>query len=212
MTPLAKPTDIRAVIFDLGRVLVDIDNQFLVEKLFKGFEADNLQELGRKTMSDPAMIAFNTGQMHPEEFHRRMCKHFQLEADFDTFKKLWCDIFIPMNGIEALVDTVSKHAAVGLLSDTDPIHWNFIRNRWPWVGRIPNPTLSYEVGVMKPHADIYLAAAKNVNTNPQQCLFIDDLQVNVDGARAVGMQATRFETVDALARMLENMNLLKTQD
>jgi HAD superfamily hydrolase (TIGR01509 family) len=57
---------------------------------------------------------------------------------------------------------------------------------------------------MKPDAKIYLAAANNVKTPPEQCLFIDDLKVNVDGARAVGMQAIRFESVFRLEQQLRN--------
>ena len=197
--------DIHAVIFDMGRVLVDIDNRLLVEKLFKGLDANNLQELGRRTMSDPAMVKFNTGRMGAEEFHRRMCETYQLDLNFEAFKKLWCEIFCTMNGMETLVGRVSTSLKVGLLSDTDPVHWNFIRNRWPWIGSIANPTLSYEVSVMKPDAAIYLAAAQNVGVGAEHCLFVDDLQANIDGAAAVGMQGIRFESVSRLEQQLKNL-------
>jgi putative hydrolase of the HAD superfamily len=205
-------TNVQAVIFDLGRVLVDIDNQFLVETLFKGLETDNLQELGRKTMSDPAMVEFNTGRMGAEEFHRRMCDTYKIEPDFEIFKKQWCEIFTTMDGMQNLIKHISKDVTMGLLSDTDPIHWNHIKKTWPWIGEIRNPTLSYEIGVMKPNAEIYLTAARNVNTPPEQCLFIDDLQANIEGAQDVGMQGIRFETVEALARELQKMHLLQTWD
>ena len=61
---------------------------------------------------------------------------------------------------------------------------------------------------MKPNAGVYLAAAENVQTPPQHCLFIDDLQANVEGARAAGMQAIRFESVYTLARDLKKIQLL----
>ncbi len=200
-----NPKTIQAVIFDLGRVLINIDNILLAEKLFKGMDAGNPQELGSRTMSDPAMIAFNTGQIGIEEFHRRMCRSFRLTMDIDVFKSLWCEIFYTMDGMEELVGRVLKKTAVGLLSDTDPIHWSFIRRRWPWISAIKNPTLSYEVGVMKPDAKIYLTAANNINTPPEHCLFIDDLRSNIEGARAVGMQAVRFESVSHLEQQLRNI-------
>ena len=200
-----KPVDIRAVIFDLGRVLVNIDNTLLVEKLFKGLDGSNLQELASKTMHDPAMVAFNTGRIGPEAFHRRMRETYRLEPDFETFKQLWCDIFYTMDGMEDLVGNLSRRLAIGLLSDTDPIHWEYLRTTWPWIGAIKKPTLSYEVGVMKPDAAIYLAAARNVATEPAHCLFIDDLEANVEGARAVGMQAVRFENPAALLKDLDGV-------
>ena len=64
---------------------------------------------------------------------------------------------------------------------------------------------------MKPQAGIYLAAAKNVNAPPERCLFIDDLEVNVEGARAVGMQGIRFETVKLLTDRLTELGLLAVE-
>lgn len=203
---------IKAVVFDLGRVLVDIDNTFLVETFFKDLDTSDLQELGRKTMSDPAMVEFNTGRMPPEEFHRRMCETYCLELDYDTFAEDWCKIFRTMEGMEQLVSRIRPDISIGLLSDTDPIHWNYIKAGWAWIGNIPNPTLSYQVGVMKPDKKIFLAAAGHVNTPPQQCLFIDDLQANVRGARAAGMQAIGFVSVADLTASFGRMGLLKTQD
>lgn len=199
---MTKPT-IEAVIFDLGRVLVAIDNTLLVEQLFKGLDTTDLQELGRKTMSDPAMVEFNSGRMTVETFYEKMSATYHWDLDFDSFCRLWCRIFYPMNGMEEFVTQLRDRVKLGLLSDTDPLHWNHIITTWPWIADFENPTLSYQVGVMKPSAEIYLAAADNVNTPPEKCLYIDDLDINVDGARAVGMTAVRFESVKQMEKVLK---------
>jgi hypothetical protein len=59
---------IEAVIFDLGRVLVAIDNRLLVERLFKGMDPADSQQVARRTMADPAMVAFNSGQIARRNF------------------------------------------------------------------------------------------------------------------------------------------------
>ena len=207
MTDTNTQPEIHAVIFDMGRVLVDIDSKLLVEKLFKGLDASDLQELGRKTMAHPAMVKFNTGRMDAQTFHRCMCESYGLELSFEAFTSLWCAIFVTMKGMRELLEKIPPHITVGLLSDTDPVHWSFIRRRWAWIDAIEKPTLSFEVGVMKPQAGIYLAAAKNVNAPPEHCLFVDDLEVNVEGARAVGMQGLRFETVKLLTGRLTELGL-----
>lgn len=200
--------DIEAIIFDMGRVLVDIDNHLLVEKLFKNLNVDDPQELARKTMGHPAMVEFNTGRMDPQTFHRHMCESFELDMDFEAFTSLWCKIFRTMEGMEQLLEKIPPRVTIGLLSDTDPVHWDHIRATWPWIGRIKCPTLSYKVGVMKPNPEIFETAAANVGTVPEQCLFIDDMDVNVQGARAVGMHAIRFETVKTLTDQLRELGLL----
>ncbi|MDH4202877.1 MAG: HAD family phosphatase [Phycisphaerae bacterium] len=210
MTDTGTQPDIRAVIFDLGGgVLVNMDSAPLKEKLYVNLNPDEIGEPERHFLRNPIMVSFNRGQTTPEEFFRRTCERYRLDLDFETFKDLWCDMFWTMDGMEELVGRVSKKATIGLLSDTDPLHWNYIRTTWPWINRIKKPTLSFEVGVMKPDAAIYLAASENVRTPPPQCLFIDDLQANVDGARAAGMRAIRFENRDSLARDLAISGLLE---
>jgi len=49
--------------------------------------------------------------------------------------------------------------------------------------------ISGEVGARKPEREIYLIAAERLDVEPQECVFVDDLLQNVEGARAVGMEA-----------------------
>jgi putative hydrolase of the HAD superfamily len=199
---------IRAVIFDLGRVLVAIDDTLLVEHLFKGLDAADTQQLARRTMADPAMVEFNSGRMTPQAFYEKMRRTYRWKLTFNEFKSLWCRIFYPMDGMEALISQLRGKVTLGLLSDTDPLHWSHIVTAWPWISGFENPTLSYQVGVMKPDPEIYRTAAKNVHTPPENCLYIDDLADNIEGAHVVGMNAVRFETIAQLKHVLKNLRLL----
>ena len=53
---------------------------------------------------------------------------------------------------------------------------------------------SAEVGMAKPEAGIYTLAAERLGLNPGECVFVDDLDANVEAARQVGMQAVLFRT------------------
>jgi putative hydrolase of the HAD superfamily len=203
-----KKTTIEAVIFDLGRVLVAIDDTLLVERLFKGLDAGDTQQLARRTMSAPAMVEFNTGRIDAQAFYERMRHAYQWDFDFNTFCELWCRIFYPMEGMQDLVMQLRGTVKLGLLSDTDPVHWNHIITTWPWISVFEKPTLSYQVGVMKPEPPIYLVAADNINTPPEKCLYIDDLEDNVIAARAVGMSAVRFENVAQLKNVFKREKIL----
>lgn len=200
-------TAIEAVIFDLGRVLVGIDNDVMVEKLFAHIGTDDPQLVAR-TMQSSHMIDLCSGRIDLQGFHRQMSETYQSDLSFDAFKELWCSIFYTMNGAEELLADLDGTVKLGLLSDTDAVHWHYLKDRWPWLETIPKPTLSYEVGLMKPAVEIYRRAAANVETPPEQCLFIDDLEANVQGARAAGMQAIRFESHARLRTQLKEFGIL----
>ena len=199
---------IEAVIFDLGRVLVAIDNQAMVKELFSHIGTDDPQ-LAAKTMKSSHMIDLCSGRIDLEEFHRRMSAAYNSDLGFAEFKDLWCSIFYTMDGAEELLGELNGTIKLGLLSDTDAVHWTYIKNRWPWLAMIPKPTLSFEVGLMKPAPAIYHKAAANVGTPPEKCLFIDDLEANVEGARAAGMAAVQFENIALLRHFLTSCGLLK---
>ena len=199
---------IEAIIFDLGRVLISIDSTLLVEKLFKGFDKNDPQFVQR-TMHNEHMIEFNTGRIGPETFHQYMCSDFGLDMDYNTFVPLWCSIFYTMDGMEELVLQLQGHVKLGLLSDTDPVHWPYVKKKWPWLNVFKKPTLSFEIGLMKPDPHIFLIAAQNVDTPPEKCLYIDDLQANVEGARAVGMTAVQFKSVRQLQKLLQDKCIIR---
>lgn len=65
--------------------------------------------------------------------------------------------------------------------------------------------LSYEHGLIKPEAGIYLLAAKRLKVEPQECLFIDDNVGHCEGARKVGMQTIHYQDFSQLKKDLERL-------
>jgi putative hydrolase of the HAD superfamily len=200
--------DVRAVIFDLGRVLIGLN---LSRGLF-GLLASTSEQPGGalldRLLKDELYVSFSTGKLPPDEFHRRLCERTDLDLSFAEFRQAWCEVFEPIPGMDRLLAEVATRLPVGLLSDTDPIHWADQLARNAWLGSIPNPTLSFETGLLKPHPGCYQAAAASVCQPARHCLFIDDLERNVDGARAAGMQAIRFEGCRALRAQLAGLGIL----
>jgi epoxide hydrolase-like predicted phosphatase len=65
--------------------------------------------------------------------------------------------------------------------------------------------LSYEHGITKPSADIFLLAAQRLNLDPRECVFIDDNASHCEGAEAVGMKAVKYEDFPQLKKDLEKV-------
>jgi len=202
---------IQAVIFDLGRVLVNVHVRRLMDFFCKEAGGGDAFQMLPRIMADPLMTQYSTGQIDSRRFHQALCDQYGLKLSFDDFALRWCDIFSPMDGMEEIVAALSDKFKLGLLSDTDPLHWEYIQSHFPLVRYFIRPTLSFEVGTTKPNREIYLAAAKNTGARPENCLFIDDLEENVNGAKAAGMQAIRFEGVEQFSMDLRKFGLLQSE-
>jgi len=82
-----------------------------------------------------------------------------------------------------------------------------MRQSAPWFREFDYVCFSAEVQLAKPDAAIFHACLKAVRSRPQECLFIDDRMENVEAARALGMQALIFESVQRLASEVRPFNL-----
>lgn len=200
---------IKAVIFDLGRVLIDV--KFNAERL-KFFDInpndENMETILEAAFKNPLFRQFNTGKLLPNEFYREFTSQHGLNMDFKTFKQKWCSIFEPVEGMEELFLSVQMNYPVGLLSDTDPLHWNYCLKHFPFLRSISRPTLSFEIGALKPAALCYQKAAENVGFAPNDCLFIDDRPINIEGAKKMRMQGILFENTLQLKTKLRELKII----
>jgi len=199
--------DIEAVIFDLGGVIVKIDFSRSLFRLFRDFEQPS-EEILRHLMADDLIAGYNTGQIQPEQFYEAVKRKFEMEISYEEFKDLWCDIFSPMPGMEELIRELQGKVKLGIFSNTDPLHWQHICATNPIMEVFIRPTLSFEIGMQKPAVESYRLAGRNVATPVENCLYIDDLEANVDAAHQAGMQGVQFENSRRLRGMLETIGLL----
>jgi glucose-1-phosphatase len=203
---------IEAVVFDLGRVLVNVDITRGIFGLFGHSLTNGTEAAVAQMMQEPAYAAYNAGKLTPQQFYKEMKMKFSLEADFAEFARQWCDVFDPMDGMYELVKELGGKVRLGLLSDTDPLHWKYLRRRFEVVALIERPTLSFETGFRKPAKEAYLAAVRNVSTAASRCLYIDDLMENVQGAMDAGLEAIQFVNVGQLRKDMINRSISLNQE
>ena len=104
--------------------------------------------------------------------------------------------------MSALVRRVNEHGIrTALLSNS----WGNTYPRDTWDGMFDDIVISGEVGLRKPEPEIFQLAAGRLGLEPAECVFIDDMQLNVDGARAVGMTAILHTEYDETRRALETL-------
>lgn len=200
---------VKAVIFDLGRVLVNVDMTLgFFRRIRDWYAGDDDVALMEKLFRDDLFRHFAMGKIEPRQFYEQLCVRYQLSIDYTTFVTEWCDVFAPMDNIESVFFDLREKYTLGLLSDVDVLHWQYLIDFLPFLSKIEKPTLSFQTGYLKPYSRAYAIAAGHVNQPLHYCLFIDDRLINVEGAKYAGMQAVQFLSVSQLENHLKGRNLL----
>jgi putative hydrolase of the HAD superfamily len=123
--------------------------------------------------SNPAWNRYDTGRISSREFYQRVTAHFGVALPFSRFRDLWCDLFDPMEGIAELVQHLASRFPLFLLSNTNSLHFDYIKERF---AALLQPfrafVLSYEAGSRKPEPAIYQSLIRQ--GPPPGYLFIDD--------------------------------------
>ncbi len=199
--------DIRAVIFDLGRVLVKVDLTKGLFRQFTNYKNKNDLEIMEQLFGESLYPSLASGKITGQDFYEALRKEAELDLPYEEFAKEWCSIFGPMPGMRKLVLELSEKFKLGLLSDIGPIHWDYLYKEFPILLAFKNPVLSFKTGLMKPESGAYKMAAESVESDVENCLFIDDREINVQGAEDAGMSGLRFFSTEQLILDLKSLGL-----
>ena len=200
------PLKIKALALDLGNVLVKVDHMRFCRRL-ADMAGLTPEEVYARIFTSDLEPGFDTGRLSSEEFHRRVTDHFGVTLPFPQFSWWWNDIFAPMEGMAELVSRLAARYPLFLLSNTNPLHFNFIREHYPFLALFQSLVLSFEVGSRKPEPAIYQALIKRTGLSPGQCLFVDDKLPFVAAARDQGLTAWHFTAPQDFFRDLQRHGL-----
>jgi glucose-1-phosphatase len=198
----------KAVLLDLGNVIVglDMDRFYRAAALVCPFNVDQIPGRIRAAgLYEP----YERGEMLSEEFHRRFVEALQMNGvTFAEFGGLWGDMFLPAPLLSSeLLRGLSARYRLVLLSNTNDLHFRWIREHYPLLEHFHDYVLSYQVGVMKPSAEIYREAIRRARCLPEECFFTDDVEENIEGARRVGIDAQLFSGEEQLKKELAQRGL-----
>jgi epoxide hydrolase-like predicted phosphatase len=198
----------KAVIFDVGGVLIDWNPKYLYSKLLADEAAIEayLDEIG-----------FNTWNLALDEGGRWEPAIAELVAKFPHHKDLieaahlrWHEMLggdIP--GTVAILKRLAD-AGVPLYAITNYSSEKFIETveRFPFFALFRDIVVSGDEKLLKPEAAIFRMCLDRNGLKAQDCVFIDDVARNIDGACAVGIDAILFESPEQLERDLKARGLL----
>jgi len=190
---------IRTVIFDLGGVIVPLDfpNAYRALAACCPIPAAELPHRISRTGLVPL---YESGALTDAEFTRQFCDALGLDISSGQFRTLWNSLFGSHTLIpdSLLADLKQQGFRLVLLSNTNGLHFDMIREQYPLLNHFDDFVLSYRVGATKPSPRIYEEAIARAQCLPHECFYTDDILPYVEAARHAGIDAVQFLSYEQL--------------
>jgi HAD superfamily hydrolase (TIGR01509 family) len=196
---MVKP---KAVVFDLGNVLLDFDYRIVSRKM-REFCPITEEELLKALNQSPLLHKYESGGLSSEQFFEEMKQACSFRGEFREFEAIFADIFRPVPEMIDLQKALEESGIpTFLFSNTNDIAIRHIRTAYPFVRNFTGEILSYEHGAIKPQPAIYGVVEKLSGFEGADLLYIDDRLENIEAGRERGWQTIHHhEPADTIRRV-----------
>jgi HAD superfamily hydrolase (TIGR01509 family) len=181
------------VLFDLGGVLMNFGGLGRLAELSGEKQGAALQT---RWISSGWVQAFERGACTAEAFAQGVVNDLELDLTPAAFLEdfsMWSAG--PFAGSLDLVRSLRGTIGMGCLSNTNAVHWQRHLDHWGLVRYFDWTFTSHELGMMKPDPAMFRHVIRTIGTTPDRLLFLDDVDENVQAARASGMCAEQTQGV-----------------
>ncbi len=199
---------IKTFIFDLGKVIVpfELDNQMKILEAVCDFKHAEIRE---RIFALEELTLLETGKIKARDLFEVLRETLGLRMNFNDFIAAWNSIFSLEPIIsESFIEQLAKKYRLIILSDTNELHFEFIKDNFPILQFFNDFVLSYEVGFVKPSAEIFRAAVEKAGCAAGECFFTDDKEANIAGAVKFGINAVQFVSAAQFEREIKLRNLI----
>lgn len=179
---------LKAVVFDFGNVVGFFDHHKTLARLTP-YTSWSPQRIYDEIYDGPLEDDLEAGRIGVEEFLRIFIERCELRCDADVLLAACGDIFTPNAAVCDLIPRLRDKCRVVLGSNTNPLHAAQFQKQFADVlAHFHHQVLSYAIGFRKPKAEFFRECVRRAECEPGECLFVDDLAVNIAGAKATGMR------------------------
>ncbi|MBL6763500.1 MAG: HAD family phosphatase [Verrucomicrobiae bacterium] len=199
-----------AVIFDLGKVLLDFDYSITARAL-AGQCAVPAEELRLHIDQSPLLLRYESGEMTTEEFYRTVREAAGYRGNYETFREAFGGIFAeipPMVDLQRRLKDAGVHCYI--FSNTNEVAIHHVKRNFPFFAGFDGYVYSHIVGAMKPAAKIYEAVEALVGLRGADLLYIDDREENIVAGRERGWHAVHHTAPATTIAAVEGSGLLPT--
>jgi epoxide hydrolase-like predicted phosphatase len=199
---------IKNIVFDVGGVIIKGDLYHYLNKHFKSREDFDvfMKTVNHRQMSH----IWDIGERPFSDVVKERIQQFPQYKDvLQDYDDNWIDVIIgEIKETVEIIKTLKKNGyKLYILSNFAKVKFDILIAKYSFSKYFDGIIISSEVKAVKPNADIYEILFSKFNLNPQECVFLDDLIENVEGAKKRGMQATQFTTPQEAAKFLKSLDI-----
>ena len=206
-----KAKEIKAVIFDLGNVLIGFDHTIAVKKILKHtpkksrdiydlfFDSDLTQE-------------FEKGKTGKLEFFQQVQTALELKISYGEFLPIWNEIFFSKPESEDFVGSLNSGIKLALLSNINQLHYEYIREEFSSTIGLFEPDKiipSFRTGFIKPDKEIYDLALKALDVPRESVVYVDDRLDLIEVALSYGIKSIQFKSAKELKQKFQDLGIIK---
>ncbi|MDB5226533.1 MAG: hypothetical protein JWN78_726 [Bacteroidota bacterium] len=199
---------ISLILFDLGKVIFDYswNNTFLYWSDITGIP---LEEIQSRFVLNEIWNEYECGKKSPQEICRFINSQINIKLTQKEFEEGCNNIYLELyEGINELLMELKNKYRIAALTNTNEVHCKV------WLKRYENTLvhfekifISNEMGMRKPDKNIYLQTLKQLNVQPQEVLFLDDLKENIESAKSIGIHTIQVSSFQQMKTELQKYRM-----
>jgi glucose-1-phosphatase len=196
----------KALLFDLGRVIFDLDFNRAIAT-WAGHAGCDPAQLKSRYSADAAYKSYEMGGINEAEYFQSLRHSLGINITDAQFLEGWNAIFLEeMPGIADHLALAAKSLPLFAFSNTNPAHEAHWSKRYAkTLSHFKTVFVSSTIKLRKPDADAFHYVAKAIGVAPASILFFDDSPENIEGARAIGMQAAHVVSHHIVPQTLDTI-------
>jgi len=201
---------IKAIIFDLGNVLVGFDHRIAVKKILR-HTSKSTREIYDLFFDSPFTREFEKGGISCREFFVKVKDMLGLKIGYEEFLPIWNEIFFAKPEMEGFVASLNSGRRLVLLSNVNQLHYEYLTAAFPRAFSLFSPENiipSFRAGFMKPDKEIYDLAVSASGVCREELVYVDDRQDLIEAASGYGIPSIQFKGINQLKQEFINLGII----
>ena len=188
-------------LFDLGRVLVQLRPLSFLKRFKPGLSAVEIDQWWGNLA---CIREFETGRIDEDLFLESAVVETGFAGTVAEFRELFAGWILGVYpGAENLLKRLRKKVRIGVLSNTNALHIDIIRRDTDLLPIFHDQFFSYQLGMLKPDQRVYAHVLEQIGMPPDNIVFFDDSQANIDAAAAAGLQSVLVSDFENLVKKID---------